>query len=76
MTNTLGAPPASLMIVGEVASSGLARGGALLCDCARKPTLVPRRELGVNGGEKARNSGGALFPGPKNAFTLHGSGAP
>lgn len=45
MTNTLGAPPASLMIVGEVASSGLARGRALLCGCARQPTLMQRREV-------------------------------
>ena len=45
MINTPGAQPASLMILGEVASSGLARGPALLCDCARKSTLVQRREL-------------------------------
>ncbi|HRF73226.1 MAG TPA: phosphoenolpyruvate--protein phosphotransferase [Accumulibacter sp.] len=39
------APPAPLMILGEVASSGLARGRALLCDCARRQTAVPRREV-------------------------------
>lgn len=32
------------MILGEVASSGLARGRALLCDCA-KQTVVPRRNI-------------------------------
>jgi phosphotransferase system enzyme I (PtsI) len=35
-------PPA--MILGEVASSGLARGHALLCDCA-KQTVVPRTQV-------------------------------
>jgi phosphoenolpyruvate-protein phosphotransferase (PTS system enzyme I) len=32
------------MILGEVASSGLAKGRALLCDCA-KQTVVPRRNI-------------------------------
>lgn len=32
------------MMLGEVASSGLARGRALLCDCA-KQTVVPRRNI-------------------------------
>jgi phosphoenolpyruvate-protein phosphotransferase (PTS system enzyme I) len=32
------------MILGEVASSGLARGRALLCDCA-KQAVVPRRQV-------------------------------
>ena len=36
--------PAPAMILGEVASSGLARGRALLCDCA-KQTVVPRRQV-------------------------------
>lgn len=36
--------PAPAMILGEVASSGLARGRALLCDCA-KQTIVPRRQV-------------------------------
>lgn len=34
---------ATAMIVGEVASSGLARGRALLCDCAT--TVVPQRQI-------------------------------
>ncbi len=38
-------PPAQLMLVGEVASSGLARGPALLCDCARTQTAVPLRQV-------------------------------
>lgn len=33
------------MILGNAASSGLARGRAVLCDCARR-SVVPRRELG------------------------------
>lgn len=36
--------PVPAMILGEVASSGLARGRALLCDCA-KQTVVPRRQV-------------------------------
>lgn len=38
------------MIVGEVASSGLARGRALLCDCA-KQNVVPRRQIGESESE-------------------------
>lgn len=45
MNNTDHTPRAPLMIVGEVASSGLARGRALLCDCARKQTAVPLRQV-------------------------------
>ncbi|WP_291986118.1 phosphoenolpyruvate--protein phosphotransferase [Candidatus Accumulibacter sp. ACC007] len=45
MNSTDNMPPAALMIVGEVASSGLARGRALLCDCARKQTAVPLRQV-------------------------------
>ena len=44
MNSTDNAQPAPLMILGEVASSGLARGHALLCDCA-KQTVVPRRQV-------------------------------
>jgi phosphotransferase system enzyme I (PtsI) len=44
MNSTDNAQPAPLMILGEVASSGLARGRALLCDCA-KQTVVPRRQV-------------------------------
>jgi phosphoenolpyruvate-protein phosphotransferase (PTS system enzyme I) len=40
--NSESAPP---MILGEVAASGLARGYALLCDCAQQ-TIVPRRQIG------------------------------
>ena len=36
--------PVPAMILGEVASSGLAQGRALLCDCA-KQTVVPRRQV-------------------------------
>jgi len=36
--------PGPAMILGEVASSGLARGRALLCDCAYQ-TAVPRRQI-------------------------------
>lgn len=35
-----------MMILGEVASSGLARGRAVLCDCAGKRTVVPQRRVG------------------------------
>jgi phosphotransferase system enzyme I (PtsI) len=38
------AQSAPMMILGEVASSGLARGRALLCGCA-KQMIVPRREI-------------------------------
>lgn len=44
MNSTDNAPPASAMILCEVASSGLARGRALLCDCA-KQRAVPRRQI-------------------------------
>lgn len=36
--------PIAAMILGEVASTGPARGRALLCDCA-KQTVVPRRQV-------------------------------
>jgi len=36
----------TMMILGEVASSGLARGRAVLCDCAGKRTVVPQRRVG------------------------------
>ncbi|HEY9175499.1 MAG TPA: phosphoenolpyruvate--protein phosphotransferase [Verrucomicrobiae bacterium] len=36
--------PVAVMILGEVASSGLARGRAVLCDCA-KQAVVPRRQM-------------------------------
>ncbi len=45
MKSTDNAPPASLMIIGQVASPGLARGPALHCDCARKQVAVPRRQV-------------------------------
>lgn len=45
MNRSDNAQSASLMILGDVASSGLARGRALLCDCARKQTAVPRRQV-------------------------------
>jgi len=44
MSNPEPEQPAPAMILGEVASSGLARGRALLCDCA-KQTVVPRRQV-------------------------------
>ena len=44
MSNTDNRQPVPAMILGEVASSGLARGRALLCDCA-KQTVVPRRQV-------------------------------
>ena len=44
MSNTDNRQPVPAMILGEVASSGLARGRALLCDCARQ-TVVPRRQV-------------------------------
>jgi len=44
MNSTDNAPPAPAMILGEAASSGLARGRALLCDCASQ-TAVPRRQI-------------------------------
>jgi phosphotransferase system enzyme I (PtsI) len=44
MNSTDNGKPNSAMILGEVASSGLARGRALLCDCA-KQTVVPRRQV-------------------------------
>ena len=37
--------PDSLMLLGQVASSGLARGRALLCDCAHKAILVKQRQV-------------------------------
>ena len=45
MSSTDNTQPAPLMIVGEVASSGLARGPAMLCDCARTQTAVPLRQV-------------------------------
>lgn len=45
MINTHSMQPASLMLLGNVASSGLARGRALLCDCAHQPTRVQRRQV-------------------------------
>ena len=45
MNSSDNTPPAQLMLVGEVASSGLARGPALLCDCARTQTAVPLRQV-------------------------------
>ncbi len=44
MDRTDNAQRAAAMILGEVASSGLARGRALLCDCA-KQVAVPRRQI-------------------------------
>jgi phosphoenolpyruvate-protein phosphotransferase (PTS system enzyme I) len=44
MSNPEPGQPAPAMILGEVASSGLARGRALLCNCA-SPSLVPRRQV-------------------------------
>ena len=44
MSNTDNRQPVPAMILGEVASSGLARGRALLCDCAEQ-TVVPRRTV-------------------------------
>lgn len=44
MNSTDNQPTAPAMILGVVASSGLARGRALLCDCAKK-TVVPRRQV-------------------------------
>jgi phosphotransferase system enzyme I (PtsI) len=44
MNSTDNEPTVPAMILGEVASSGLARGRALLCDCA-KQTVVPRRQV-------------------------------
>jgi phosphoenolpyruvate-protein phosphotransferase len=45
MNSTDNAESVSSMLLGEVASSGLARGRALLCDCARKSTRAPRRTV-------------------------------
>jgi hypothetical protein len=45
MSSTHNTQSAPLMIVGEVASAGLARGRALLCDCARTQTAVPLRQV-------------------------------
>ncbi|WP_287461581.1 phosphoenolpyruvate-utilizing N-terminal domain-containing protein, partial [Accumulibacter sp.] len=45
MSSTDNTQPAPLMIVGEVASSGLAHGPAMLCDCARTQTAVPLRQV-------------------------------
>ncbi|WP_313950927.1 phosphoenolpyruvate--protein phosphotransferase [Accumulibacter sp.] len=45
MESTDKARPASLMIIGQVASPGLARGPALHCDCARKQIAIPRRQV-------------------------------
>src|ERR1035437_5539868 len=44
MSSTDNEPTVPAMILGEVASSGLARGRAVLCDCA-KQTVVPRRQV-------------------------------
>jgi phosphoenolpyruvate-protein phosphotransferase (PTS system enzyme I) len=44
MNSTESQPPVPTMILGVVASSGLARGRALLCDCAKR-TVVPRRQI-------------------------------
>src|SRR5512135_1517795 len=44
MTDANERPSVAQMLLGEVASSGLARGRALLCECA-KETIVPRRQL-------------------------------
>lgn len=44
MNSTDNAQSAPAMILGEVASSGLARGRALLCDCA-KQVAVPHRQI-------------------------------
>ncbi|MCP5229449.1 phosphoenolpyruvate--protein phosphotransferase [Accumulibacter sp.] len=45
MNSTDDTQPSPLMLLGEVASSGLARGPALLCDCARTQTAVPVRQV-------------------------------
>lgn len=45
MSNTDNPTLAAAMILGEVASTGLARGSAVLCDCARRSTAIPRREV-------------------------------
>ncbi len=45
MNRTDRAQPARLMVLGEVASSGLARGRAMLCDCSRRNTAVPRKQM-------------------------------
>lgn len=44
MSNTEQQQSKTAMILGEVASEGLARGRALLCDCA-KQAVVPRRQI-------------------------------
>lgn len=44
MNSTESGQPVPAMLLGEVASSGLARGRAVLCDCA-KLTVVPRRQV-------------------------------
>jgi phosphoenolpyruvate-protein phosphotransferase (PTS system enzyme I) len=44
MSGTDYAQPVPVMILGDVASSGLARGRALLCDCA-KQAVVARRQV-------------------------------
>lgn len=45
MSRTDRAQPPPLMVLGEAASSGLARGRAMLCDCSRRHTAVPRRQV-------------------------------
>ncbi|HTL73275.1 MAG TPA: phosphoenolpyruvate--protein phosphotransferase [bacterium] len=44
MNTTANKLPVAAMILGEVASSGLARGRAVLCDCG-KQAVVPRRQV-------------------------------
>ncbi|HAO80044.1 MAG TPA: phosphoenolpyruvate--protein phosphotransferase, partial [Verrucomicrobia subdivision 3 bacterium] len=51
MNSTDNEPTVPAMILGEVASSGLARGRALLCDCA-KQTVVPRRQVSETEAQK------------------------
>lgn len=43
MDSTDNAQPAAAMILGEVASSGLARGRALLCNCAKQMAVLRRQ---------------------------------
>lgn len=45
MNNSDNPTLAAAMILGQVASTGLARGPAMLCDCARRSTAIPRREV-------------------------------
>ncbi len=51
MSNTDNGQPVPTMMLGDVASSGLARGRALLCDCA-KHVVVSRRQLTAAEAEK------------------------